>query len=143
MSGAASRRGPVGVAVIGAGNISKQYLDNLTVFPDVKVHVIADLFEDAAAARAKEYGIAESGGVDAALARVHPTTRTLVLGIDSDILFPTHLQKETAERLCVQGRLAWYHELTSPWGHDAFLIEYNQLTTAITAFLEGGSAAQG
>ena len=83
------------------------------------------------------------GGVDAALARVHPATRTLVIGIDSDILFPTHLQKETAARLRAQGRPAWYHELTSPWGHDAFLIEYNQLTTAITTFLEGGGAAQG
>ena len=53
MSAAANqsaRRGPVGVAVIGAGNISKQYLDNLTVFPDLKVHVIADLFEEAAEA---------------------------------------------------------------------------------------------
>lgn len=63
----AQRRGPVGVAVIGAGNISKQYLDNLTVFPDLKVQVIADLSEDAAEARAKEYGIGEWGGVDAAL----------------------------------------------------------------------------
>ena len=68
--------GPVGVAVIGAGNISKQYLDNLTVFPDLKVHVIADLFEDAAEARAKEYGIAEWGGVDAALN--HPDVEIIV-----------------------------------------------------------------
>ena len=29
----AAGRGPVGVAVIGAGNISKQYLDNLTRLP--------------------------------------------------------------------------------------------------------------
>ncbi len=72
----ASGSGPVGVAVIGAGNISKQYLDNLTVFPDLKVHVIADLFEDAAAARAKEYGIPESGGVDAALG--HPDVEIIV-----------------------------------------------------------------
>ena len=37
MSAAASATGtrPGGVAVIGAGNISKQYLDNLTVFPDL------------------------------------------------------------------------------------------------------------
>lgn len=76
MSAAPTRRGPVGVAVIGAGNISKQYLDNLTAFPDLKVHVIADLFEDAAAARAKEYGIAESGGVDAALN--HPDVEIIV-----------------------------------------------------------------
>lgn len=68
--------GPVGVAVIGAGNISKQYLDNLTVFPDLLVLVIADLSEDAAAARAREYGIPASGGVDAALN--HPDVEIIV-----------------------------------------------------------------
>src|ERR1700730_13364612 len=71
-----SASGPVGVAVIGAGVISKQYLDNLTVFPDLKVHVIADLLEDVAAARAKEYGIAQSSAVDAALQ--HPDVEIIV-----------------------------------------------------------------
>ena len=71
-----SGSGPVGVGVIGAGVISKQYLDNLTVFPDLKVHVIADLFEDVAAARAKEYGIPQSSGVDAALN--HPDVEIVV-----------------------------------------------------------------
>jgi predicted dehydrogenase len=71
-----TRRGPVGVGVIGAGNISKAYLDNLTVFPDLVVHVIADLFEEAAQARAKEYGIPEWGGVDAALN--HPDVEIIV-----------------------------------------------------------------
>jgi predicted dehydrogenase len=53
-----ARSGPwAGVAVVGAGVISKHYLNNLTAFPDLKVHVIADLFEDVAAARAKEFGI--------------------------------------------------------------------------------------
>ncbi|MEV7603905.1 Gfo/Idh/MocA family oxidoreductase [Paenarthrobacter sp. NPDC089322] len=59
--------GPVGVGIIGAGVISKQYLDNLTSFPDVRVVAIGDLFEEAAAARAAEYGIANHGGVDAVL----------------------------------------------------------------------------
>ncbi|WP_247046149.1 Gfo/Idh/MocA family protein [Arthrobacter rhizosphaerae] len=69
-------RGPVGVAVIGAGNISKAYLDNLTVFPDLKVHVIADLFEEAAQERAKEYSVPEWGGVEAALN--HPDVEIIV-----------------------------------------------------------------
>ncbi|WP_320537410.1 Gfo/Idh/MocA family oxidoreductase [Pseudarthrobacter sp. IC2-21] len=73
---AAAGKGPVGVAVIGAGNISKQYLDNLTVFPDLKVHVIADIFEDAAAARAKEYGIPEWGPPELALN--HPAVEIIV-----------------------------------------------------------------
>ncbi|WP_104087128.1 Gfo/Idh/MocA family protein [Arthrobacter sp. GMC3] len=71
-----TKTGPVGVAVIGAGNISKQYLDNLTTFPDIKVLVVADLFEEAAAARAAEYGIEISGGVDVALN--HPDVEIVV-----------------------------------------------------------------
>ena len=59
MSGAGS--GPVGVAVIGAGNISGQYLQNLTGFPDVRVLAIADIDEARAAQAADEYGIEASG----------------------------------------------------------------------------------
>jgi predicted dehydrogenase len=40
------------------------------------VHVIADLFEDVAAARAKEFGIEQSGSVDAALN--HPEVEIIV-----------------------------------------------------------------
>ena len=71
-----AKTGPVGIALIGAGNISKQYLDNLTTFPDVKVLIIADLFEEAAAGRAAEYGIEASGGVAAALN--HPDVEIIV-----------------------------------------------------------------
>lgn len=67
MSPDAIKTGPVGVGIIGAGVISKEYLDNLTSFPDVKVVAIGDLFEDAAAARAAEYGVPVHGGVDAVL----------------------------------------------------------------------------
>lgn len=75
-SGQRTKTGPVGVGVIGAGVISKQYLDNLTAFPDLKVHVIADLFEEAAESRAKEYGIAEWGAPELALN--HPDVEIIV-----------------------------------------------------------------
>lgn len=71
-----TRTGPVGIAIIGAGVISTQYLDNLMTFPDVTVHVIADLFEDAAAARAAGYGIATHGGVTTALE--HPDVEIVI-----------------------------------------------------------------
>lgn len=60
----------------------------------------------------------------------------LVIGISSDILFQTHLQRETADLLNSLGYAASYYEIASPWGHDAFLIEYDQLTEAIVPFLE-------
>lgn len=60
--------GPVGVGIIGAGNISDQYLSNLTTFPDVRVLAIGDLLEGRAQAQAAKYGVPRSGGVDAVLA---------------------------------------------------------------------------
>jgi predicted dehydrogenase len=63
LSGA--RSGPVGVAVIGAGNISGQYLGNLTKFPDVRVLAVADIDEARAAQAAAEYGIEASGSPEA------------------------------------------------------------------------------
>ena len=59
--------GPVGVGIIGAGNISDQYLSNLTTFPDVRVLAIGDLLEERAKAQAEKYGVPRSGGVDTVL----------------------------------------------------------------------------
>ena len=59
--GDGSRSGPVGVAIIGAGNISSQYLRNLTRFPDVRVAAIADLDTERAATAAAEHGVPFAG----------------------------------------------------------------------------------
>ena len=58
---------PVGVGIIGAGNISDQYLTNLTKFPDVKVIAIGDLMEDRAREQAAKYGVPKAGGVELVL----------------------------------------------------------------------------
>jgi predicted dehydrogenase len=60
--------GPVGVALIGAGVISTQYLKTLSGFPDVRLLGIGDL--DAARAReaAAPHGIPVAGSVDEVLA---------------------------------------------------------------------------
>jgi predicted dehydrogenase len=63
-----TKTGPVGVGVIGAGVISDQYLSNLTVFPDVTVHFIADIDLPRAAAQAEKWGVAGSGTVEELLA---------------------------------------------------------------------------
>ena len=56
--------GRVGVGIIGAGMISEQYLQNLTIFPDVEVVAIGDIDVDRAAASAQKWGVARSGTAD-------------------------------------------------------------------------------
>lgn len=58
--------------------------------------------------------------------------KTLVVGIDTDILFPVAEQKYLAEHIPD----ASYVELTSLYGHDGFLVEFEQLDTVIKQFYQ-------
>jgi predicted dehydrogenase len=60
-------KGPLGLAVVGCGTISNQYLKNLTRFPDVQVLFCADIDKDRARAQAAAYRVPGSGTVEAAL----------------------------------------------------------------------------
>jgi predicted dehydrogenase len=60
--------GAVGVAVIGAGTISDQYLSDMVTYPDLQVLFVADVFADRARAQADAYGVAGAGTVEQALA---------------------------------------------------------------------------
>jgi predicted dehydrogenase len=66
--GPATRTGPVGVALVGAGVISTQYLTALSAFPDVRVLAVADLDVERARAAAREYQVPEAGDVASVLA---------------------------------------------------------------------------
>jgi predicted dehydrogenase len=48
---------PVGIGIIGAGNISSQYLKAAPTFPILRVRAIADMNPDAAAQRGREFGV--------------------------------------------------------------------------------------
>lgn len=69
MTAASNRPEAAGVGIIGAGNISSEYLRNLTRFPDVDVRFVADLDLARAAAQAEAFGVPASGSVDELLAR--------------------------------------------------------------------------
>lgn len=59
---------PVKVGVVGAGNISSTYLENMTSFPDLEVVFVADMILDRAESQAKKYGVPGYGTVAELLA---------------------------------------------------------------------------
>ena len=64
-----------------------------------------------------------------ALEKIH--ARALVIGISSDILFPLTEQEFLAAHI----PHAEYRAIHSPYGHDGFLLEYEQIEEAIKTFL--------
>jgi len=61
---------------------------------------------------------------------------TLVLGVQSDILFPVEQQREVADALRMAGNdEVCYYELGGVWGHDTFLIDVGGVGGAIRGFL--------
>ncbi|MBC8181389.1 homoserine O-acetyltransferase [candidate division KSB1 bacterium] len=60
---------------------------------------------------------------------------TLCIGVESDILFPNYQQKEFINILSQTNPNAAYKEIKSLYGHDAFLIEEEQINSIITGFL--------
>lgn len=67
----------------------------------------------------------ERGGLAEAAQRI--SARTLVIGVRSDVLFPTVHVQSTAEAISRGGGAARYWELNSPHGHDAFLKDFHRL----------------
>jgi homoserine O-acetyltransferase len=73
------------------------------------------------------------GGLDKALQKIK--ARTLVVGIDSDLLFPNEEQYLLQDKI-PGAQLKW---LTSKYGHDGFLLEFEQLEKILKEFMETNS----
>jgi len=71
----------------------------------------------------------DRGGIRQALSRV--TARTVAVGVDSDRLYPAEQVRELADGIAT----ARYAEITSPYGHDSFLIETEQVATLVKELL--------
>lgn len=70
--------------------------------------------------------------LEVALSRIQ--SKALFLGIRSDFLFPGARVRQLAERINHVGGNATYVEIDSPYGHDAFLKEWEQITAALNTF---------
>lgn len=77
------------------------------------------------------------GGLDAAMARIK--VPTLTMGIWSDMLYPAYQQRLIRDVLVRQGTPCEYVEIDSPHGHDAFLINLDQVGEPLAEFLDGVS----
>jgi homoserine O-acetyltransferase/O-succinyltransferase len=70
------------------------------------------------------------GGTGAALRRVR--ARTVVVGVDSDRLYPLAQQRRLAAGIPTADRL---RVIASPYGHDAFLIETAQVAACLAELM--------
>lgn len=150
-----SSTGPVGVGLIGAGNISTQYLENLTQFPDVEVRFIADLVPEVAQAQAEKFGIAAHGTVEELLAdeaieivvnltipAVHAEVATRVLDAGKHVWSekPIALDRDSGKALLEHAQSLGLRVATAP---DTFLgagiqsslraVESGRIGSALTA----------
>lgn len=85
-------------------------------------HAILDAFDTHDAGR-------DRGGVAEALRRIR--ARTLVVGITTDLVFTPAEMRE----LCGMIPHAVYREIDSPFGHDGFLVEHEQLNDMLYPFI--------
>jgi predicted dehydrogenase len=97
---------PFGVAVVGCGNISNQYLKNLTTFPDVKVLFCADIDTSRARARAAAYDVPAAGSVPQALE--HSGVRLVV-----NLTIPA-AHAEVASAAIAAGKHVWNEKPLAP-----------------------------
>lgn len=74
------------------------------------------------------------GGVEKALQAI--TARTLVIGISSDVLYPIVEQEYLQQNI----RGAQLLRITSDFGHDGFLLEYEKIETALKKFMDERSS---
>jgi homoserine O-acetyltransferase len=71
----------------------------------------------------------------------HVKAKFLVISFSSDWLFPSYQSKEIVSACRRVGAEAIYTEIQTDYGHDAFLLESEQLTSLITNFLIHGKGA--
>lgn len=73
------------------------------------------------------------GGLRQALSRI--AARTCLIGIRQDLLYPLDHLEQLRRLLCSLGKEAELHEIDSPFGHDAFLVEFEAMGDIVSQAL--------
>jgi len=82
-----------------------------------------------------EFDFAEHGAShEEAFARMRALP-ALVIGVETDILFPIHQQREIASGLTAVGANVEFHAFPSAAGHDSFLVDLPRFEAVIGGFL--------
>ena len=81
-----------------------------------------------------DLGKAADGCADRALTQIS-LERALVLGTETDILFPLSQQRQIADGLRAGGVSTLFAALDSPQGHDSFLVDIPMFGAPVAAFL--------
>ncbi len=83
------------------------------------------------------FDVAEHGGtVEAGLGRIQ-ARKTLVVGVETDFLFPLDQQQTIADVLRGHGRDVTFAPLASLQGHDSFLVDFERFSPTVGNFLAG------
>ena len=90
--------------------------------------------------RAMDYfDLAEEHGGLLANAFRETRARFCLVSFDTDWLYPTIESRHIVHALNAAGRPVSFVELSSPYGHDAFLLDSPALNRVVAGFLEGGT----
>ncbi len=80
------------------------------------------------------------GGLDAAFAELATAGVTITgIGIQDDILYGPRQVHDLVDTAARAGADARYREIHSTKGHDAFLVEWDQLTDLLREALDGAN----
>ena len=89
--------------------------------------------------RAMDYfDLAEAHGGTLANAFKNSKTRFCLISFDSDWLYPTSESRTMVHALNAAGAAASFVELSSPFGHDSFLLKNSEMNRIVDGFLKAG-----
>ena len=82
------------------------------------------------------FDLADHGGSVVEALRRFTVERALIMGVETDLLFPIDQQQELAEGLGGDGREVEFARLDSLQGHDSFLVDMDRFRPVIGEFLK-------